>query len=188
MNYRTTLNDPLRVRDASLEPTHTGSRTLRSPAPQPSRPAPPPRRPRRMRSWLFAAVLGATVAGLAVSSYYETDTLGQRIDATMARGETTVRGLAGDLQLSTDRVVQQGAEGVGRATLALNDAGITASIKASLAADPALSALKIEVDTQQGVVTLRGPAPSLEARDRATVLARAPQGVRAVNNELVLPG
>lgn len=190
MKLRTTLHDPSQVREATLHPDATASRWLRSAAPPPTRPAPPPPRPRRGigTALLVAAGLGALVAGLLVSNHYETDTLGQRIDATVARGESAVRSLAGDVQLSTDRVVQQGAEGVGRATLALGDAGITASIKASLAADPALSALKIDVSTRQGVVTLSGPAPTAEARDRATVLARAPQGVQAVNNELVLPG
>jgi osmotically-inducible protein OsmY len=92
------------------------------------------------------------------------------------------------VQRSADGVVERGAETVARAAGAVGDVGITASIKTALAADPSLSALKIDVDTHQGIVTLRGPAPSVEARERATVLARAPQGVVDVRNELQLPG
>jgi hypothetical protein len=72
------------------------------------------------------------------------------------------------------------------------DAGIAATrqtlsaaaVKTALAADPALSALKIDVDTSNGVVKLSGPAPDAQARDRAGVLAAAPRGVRSVDNLL----
>lgn len=45
---------------------------------------------------------------------------------------------------------------------------------------------EIEVDTVQGVVSLSGPAPSADAAERATVLARAVEGVTAVQNRLVV--
>lgn len=157
------------------------------PPPQPTRAAPPPRRRVRWFAWLLPAVIGAAVAGLLVSDYYETATLGERVDATIERGGNAVRGIGNDVQRSADGVVERGAETIARAAGAVGDAGITASIKTALAADPGLSALKIDVDTHQGVVTLRGPAPSIEARDRASVLARAPQGVVDVRNELQLP-
>ena len=158
--------------------------------PRLNRPAPPPPRRRRFRlwAWLVPAAIGAAIAGLAVSGYYETATLGQRVDATVERGQDGLRALAGDVQQSADRVVENGAQKVARAASVLTDAGITASIKTALAADPALSAMKIEVRTQRGVVTLAGPAPDEQSRERATVLARAPQGVLEVRNELALPG
>ena len=68
----------------------------------------------------------------------------------------------------------------------VDDAGITAAVKTALAADPALSALKIDVDTSNGVVKLTGPAPDAQARDRAGVLAAAPKGVRSVDNLLTV--
>jgi osmotically-inducible protein OsmY len=68
----------------------------------------------------------------------------------------------------------------------LGDAGITASVKTALAADPALSAVKIDVTTHDGVVSLAGPAPDEKSRQRAEVLAAAPQGVVRVNNGLVV--
>ena len=60
-------------------------------------------------------------------------------------------------------------------------------MKTALAADPALSASRIEVTTTNGVVRLDGPAPDAVAKERATVLAGAPQGVRGVDNRLALP-
>ena len=53
----------------------------------------------------------------------------------------------------------------------VSDAAITTTVKAELAKDKDLSALKINVDTDKGRVTLRGTAPSKAARDRATTLA-----------------
>ncbi|NRF70135.1 BON domain-containing protein [Aquincola sp. S2] len=157
------------------------------PPPKPTRVAPPPRRRIRWFAWLIPAAVGAVIAGLAVSDYYESATLGERIDATVERGENAVRGLGDEVRRSADGVVERGSQSVARAAGAVGDVGITASVKTALAADPALSALKIEVDTREGIVTLRGPAPTIEARDRATVLARAPQGVVDVRNELALP-
>jgi len=52
--------------------------------------------------------------------------------------------------------------------------------------DPDLSALKIDVDTRNGVVSMYGPAPTAAAKDRATTIARAVKGVASVNNELTV--
>jgi hypothetical protein len=65
-----------------------------------------------------------------------------------------------------------------------NDATITAQVTAALATDPQLSSVRIDVDTQDGVVTLTGPAPDEKARVRATQLAAAPEGVVRVENRL----
>ena len=61
-----------------------------------------------------------------------------------------------------------------------------AQISASLAKDPDLSAVKIDVDTANGRVTLKGPAPSAVARERAEGIAKAVNGVSSVNNQLVV--
>jgi hypothetical protein len=67
---------------------------------------------------------------------------------------------------------------------AVSDSTITAEVKSALAADPKLSALRIEVDTSNGVVTLTGPAPDEESKSRATQIAAAPKGVMRVENRL----
>lgn len=66
----------------------------------------------------------------------------------------------------------------------VSDAVITASVKAELAKDADLSALKINVDTENGRVALRGTAPSKAAREHAMMLAGAVKGVVSVDNQL----
>jgi len=53
-----------------------------------------------------------------------------------------------------------------------------------LAKDPGLSALRIDVDTRGGEVTLSGSAPDLAAKDRASQLAWGIKGVTRVDNRL----
>ena len=64
------------------------------------------------------------------------------------------------------------------------DVRITTEVNAELARDAKLSALKINVDTVNGRVTLRGTAPDLAARERASSLANSVSGVVAVDNQL----
>ncbi|MEO6410569.1 MAG: BON domain-containing protein [Burkholderiaceae bacterium] len=66
----------------------------------------------------------------------------------------------------------------------VSDAVITTEVNALLVKDPALSALKIDVDTSAGRVALKGEAPNQTARDRATQLASAVKGVVSVDNQL----
>jgi len=66
----------------------------------------------------------------------------------------------------------------------VSDALITTSVKAELAKDSKLSALAINVDTDNGRVALKGTAPDSESKDRATKLAAAVKGVVSVDNQL----
>jgi hyperosmotically inducible periplasmic protein len=69
------------------------------------------------------------------------------------------------------------------------DAVITTTVKAELAKDSNLSAMKINVDTEAGRVALHGTAPSTAAREHATALAQGVKGVVSVDNQLsVEPG
>ena len=77
-------------------------------------------------------------------------------------------------------------EAAGKALGVADDAAITAQVAAGLAKDPELSALKINVDTKGGVVTLSGPAPTAQAKERATGIAKGVKGVGGVNNQLTV--
>ncbi len=68
----------------------------------------------------------------------------------------------------------------------VDDAAITATVSSGLAKDPDLSAIKINVDTKAGVVTLNGPAPTAVAKEKATEIAKQTKGVTSVNNQLVV--
>jgi osmotically-inducible protein OsmY len=64
----------------------------------------------------------------------------------------------------------------------VDDAAITASVKAKLAADGDINPFNIDVDTNEGVVTLQGRVDKNEARVKAEQLARETDGVRRVIN------
>jgi hyperosmotically inducible protein len=64
----------------------------------------------------------------------------------------------------------------------VDDAAITASVKAKLAADGDINPFNIDVDTNEGVVTLQGRVAKEEARTKAEMLARETDGVRRVIN------
>ena len=61
-----------------------------------------------------------------------------------------------------------------------SDAGITTNVKSKLAADTAVKAYQVDVDTKDHVVTLTGTVDSIAAKSRAVELARQADGVRDV--------
>jgi hyperosmotically inducible protein len=67
-----------------------------------------------------------------------------------------------------------------------DDAGITASVKAAIVADPRLKATEINVETYQGVVQLSGFVSSAEDVAAAAAAARTVKGVKSVRNDLRL--
>lgn len=68
----------------------------------------------------------------------------------------------------------------------IEDAAITAKVKTALIGEPGLKALQINVDTANGVVTLRGTVDSPTNIDRAIQVAQAVHGVKAVQNRLTV--
>lgn len=66
----------------------------------------------------------------------------------------------------------------------LDDATITVAVKTALLNDPAIGALKIDVQTSQGVVTLSGSVKTRDEEAAAIGLARKVEGVRDVKSEL----
>jgi osmotically-inducible protein OsmY len=66
----------------------------------------------------------------------------------------------------------------------LSDRGITTRIQSKLTADPEVSPFNVDVDTLEGVVTLRGEVEKPAARDEAEKHARNTRGVRDVHNQI----
>ena len=66
----------------------------------------------------------------------------------------------------------------------IDDAAISARIRANLAGDTTLHLFQINVDTRQGVVTLSGAVPTEERKKRASEIAAQVVGVRGVENLL----
>ena len=66
----------------------------------------------------------------------------------------------------------------------IDDATITTHVKSRLAADPDVAAHNIDVDTNEGVVTLSGRVDDGSERAEAEKLARETKGVKRVVNNL----
>jgi hyperosmotically inducible protein len=85
----------------------------------------------------------------------------------------------------TGQVVRRKAEEAGHAIAdATADARITAAIKAKLLTNRDLSGLSISVNTTDGVVTLSGAVPSIDAISKAMVVALDTDGVKQVISAL----
>lgn len=68
----------------------------------------------------------------------------------------------------------------------LDDAAITAKVKASFAGDKWVKGHEISVRTDNGVVDLTGNVSSTKESDRATELATKVKSVQAVHNNLTV--
>ena len=102
-------------------------------------------------------------------------TAGEKLDNTIAESKQESKEAGDYVEQKTDQAVQS-----------VDDAAITATIKGKLVADDELKAIDINVDTDGGVVTLTGAAPSAAAVERATTIAKAVDGVSNVNNKLTV--
>ena len=109
----------------------------------------------------------------------------EKASASMSKAEDTMKVEAQKAEDSTKKAVDKAVDKI---STTAQDIAITSSISAALAKDPDLSAIRIDVDTKGGAVTLNGPAPTTAARDKATVLAKAVKGVMSVDNKLVVKG
>lgn len=67
-----------------------------------------------------------------------------------------------------------------------SDAAVTASVKMAFAAKSGVSASQINVDTVNGVVTLRGVVDNESEKQLATKVAQDTEGVKEVHNELTV--
>lgn len=91
------------------------------------------------------------------------------------------------------QALEQGAERIERevgpvAEAVLEDATVTAKVKAKLIADPEVNPFHIDVDTLEGVVTLSGQVKSENVKAEAEKLARITEGVKSVTNNIQVAG
>jgi Predicted periplasmic or secreted lipoprotein len=135
----------------------------------------------------------AVLLALGACDRADNRTAGQRIDSgvsTAQRAGADASRSAKDATASAGAKLDSAADNTKAMGAAagdkIDDASITAQVNASLAKDKDLSAIKIDVDTQNGVVTLSGPAPTATAKERASQIARSVKGVSSVNNQLTI--
>lgn len=109
----------------------------------------------------------------------------ERAGDQVARGADQVAEGAEEVGAAIERGARQVEAEVGPV---LDDAAITARIKAKLIADPEINSFHIDVDTVDGRVALNGKVSSAEQRAEAEDLARGTQGVRQVVNLIQVAG
>jgi hyperosmotically inducible protein len=68
----------------------------------------------------------------------------------------------------------------------VDDATITAKVKAQLFADPDVSALSVNVTTYKGQVQLSGYVDNPTQRSKAEQIAKTTNGVKSVSNDLIV--
>lgn len=126
---------------------------------------------------------------LALSACNKQDdgkTVGQSIDSGIAKTEQVAKDAGNSMKDASKDAQAAGSQAGTSVGEKIDDVTITAKVSSSLATDPDLSAIKINVDTKDGVVTLNGPAPTAAAKEKATTIAKQVQGVSSVNNQLMV--
>jgi osmotically-inducible protein OsmY len=119
--------------------------------------------------FITAALFAALVPVAACNDASEKDAVGSR-SMTPAGGESAVA-TSGTLP----------AEGA-----ILDDATVTSRIQAKYFLDPTIKGRRIQVDTQGGIVTLRGEVASDNERAQALLLARTTEGAERVEDALTV--
>lgn len=154
-------------------------------------------------------VLASLVLALsACSKQDDSQTAGQKLDSAIAKTgqaaeeaklqteksvaqakaktEETFANVGATLKNATENAESSAKGAASKAIEKMDDMAITTAISAELAKDPDLSALKINVDTKNGAVTMNGSAPTEAARERAGAMAKTFNGVQSVDNKLIV--
>lgn len=137
-------------------------------------------------AFVVMATAMASAALLAGCNRNDSRTVGEKVDAGIARTERAADTAAAKTKevMADGKLKAEVKSAAGAISTKVDDAAITAAVSAGLAMDSDLSAIKINVTTAAGVVNLRGPAPTAEAKARAGEIAKAVKGVASVENRL----
>jgi len=107
------------------------------------------------------------------------ETAGKKLDQTATDAGKQIN-------MAADKIGEKIGEQGAKTGVAINDAEITAKVKAAIFAESGLKTLQISVDTVKGVVTLSGSVDSQANSNMARGLASAVAGVKSVDNQLML--
>jgi hyperosmotically inducible protein len=91
-----------------------------------------------------------------------------------------------DVDGAAERTGEKAQELAENAKEAVGDAAVTTAVKMSLANDDLVDANDIDVDTNNGIVTLTGTVESNREAERAIQLARMAAGVKQVKSNLTV--
>jgi hyperosmotically inducible protein len=134
-----------------------------------------------------ATTVCALAAAMTLVACDRTDdgrTAGQQVDQAVASADRKADEARQEMRQESREAKNDIDRAVDKAGDTVKDASITTAVNAELARDSELSALRINVDTSNGRVVLRGTAPSESSRQRASSLASRVDGVVSVDNQL----
>jgi hyperosmotically inducible protein len=142
-----------------------------------------------IRAPLALTLAAALLAAFGLTACNRADdgrTVGQQVDAAVQSTKEAAADAKQEVKQATAGIREEAKTVGAEASDKVADAAITASVNADLAKDNDLSALRIDVDTSNGHVTLKGTAPNEAARERAGRMAGGVKGVTSVDNQLTV--
>jgi hyperosmotically inducible protein len=129
---------------------------------------------------LLSAVIGLT----GCKEEGPAEKAGKQLDQAVEKSNERMEVVSDQIKKNvedTDEAIGHKSESVGEF---IDDAAITAKVKADMVADPLISASKIDVTTDKGVVKLSGVVNDQQAQ-RALEIARGIKGIKSVESYLV---
>lgn len=133
---------------------------------------------------LEALMRAAMLAGglcLSMTATAADDTSGASSGANSSNGAAM-----NDGESNVDRAQSRARDAASTARQEMSDAALTTKVKAALIREKDLSALDINVETEDGVVQLSGFVERQDQIDRAEKAAESVEGVKSVKNDLRL--
>ena len=113
---------------------------------------------------------------------------GDKVEDTAEQAKAKTEDTAHDAKVKTENAAHEAKVKTEKAAdktgEVLTDAAITSEVKTKFLAEPGVSGLAINVDTTNGVVTLKGTVKSKAEADKAVMIARNSKGVKRVVNDL----
>jgi len=125
----------------------------------------------KLSAFMIACLVGLT----ACDNPNTAENAGKEIDIVVEKAEKKIEQASEKMGESSDQAVVE-----------VEDATITAKIKAAFIAESTIKSLDINVSTTDGVVTLTGIADSPESSQKATDVAMLISEVKKVENQLIV--
>ena len=152
--------------------------------------------------------LGIAMALSGCNKTADTQTPGQKLDSAIGKTEKIAEEIrlqgeqsSGDMKAKTEAAFANAGDALKNATehagssakIAANtaidkmdDMAITTAISTELLKDPEIKLFRINVDTKNGAVVLKGEVPNNAVRERASAIAKTFSGVQSVDNQLTV--
>lgn len=123
------------------------------------------------------------VAGLAACNRSDRENVSQETSEAASAVGQSMENAASDASAATASAMDSASGAMNNAGQAIDDATVTTKVKAALLADETVKGLNINVDTKDGVVTLKGNTDTAQ-KTRAEEIAKTVEGVKSVENQL----